>query len=117
MSGAAIKPAQGRWLGRAPAEAGMCLFVLADLVMFGSFFQVLARLRVEQPAVQAAGAMSLNQLSGTLNTVVLLTSSLLLVLACHRLLAGRLEAGRRWLDATLALGWLFVAIKSLEYVG
>ena len=107
----------GFWLGRAPAEIWMCVFVLADLVMFGSFFQLLARLRVEQPAVQAAGALSLNQAAGTFNTVVLLTSSLLLVLACQRLLTGQLAQGRRWLDGTMALGGLFVVIKTLEYAG
>ena len=114
MSGA-HRSLQGRWWGRGPAEPWMCLFVLADLVMFGSFFQLLAKLRVEQPQVQAAGTLALNQLSGTLNTLVLLTSSLLLVLACHRLLRGEGAAGRRLLDGTMVLGWLFVVIKSLEY--
>lgn len=100
---------------RAPAEFWMCLFVLADLVMFASFFHALMQLRIDDPALYAAGSSGLNQLAGTLNTCVLLTSSLLMALGAKALLEGRGAQGRRLLLGTTALGWLFVLVKLGEY--
>lgn len=104
-------------LRRAPAEPWMCLFVLADLVMFASFFHALMQLRLLDPALYAAGSNGLNQLGGTLNTCVLLTSSLLMALAGRALLDGQLAHGRALLGGTALLGWVFVAIKLAEYAG
>src|SRR5688500_15219397 len=58
-----------------PAEAGLWVFIMGDLVIFGLFFSVIGTLRAQHPEVFLAGQAELHVGLGTINTVVLLTGS------------------------------------------
>jgi nitric oxide reductase NorE protein len=52
---------------------------------------------------------------GTVNTVLLLSSSLLVVLAVQRVLAGRREGAWRLIAGALACGAGFIVVKAVEW--
>lgn len=107
---------RSRWLrGHVPGEAGVWLFIFADMVVFTIFFAVFLIERAEDPALFAESRTAVNVAAGALNTLVLLTSSLLVVLGVHaaqreaRQRAGRLFAGAAF------LGVVFLVVKVIEY--
>ena len=53
--------------------------------------------------------------AGTINTAVLITSSLTMALAVHAAQAGRRQALIAFLLVTMALGTVFLGIKAFEY--
>jgi cytochrome c oxidase subunit 3 len=63
----------------------------------------------------AAASHLLDFRIGTLNTAVLLTSSLCMALSDHAIKRGRARVFRGWLIATWLLGALFVTLKAVEY--
>jgi cytochrome c oxidase subunit III len=96
-------------------ELGMWAFLSTEILFFGGVFlaYTLYRLRYEEAFADASGTMNL--WLGTINTGVLLCSSLTMALAVH---AG--ETSRRGLligclIATMVLGSGFLAIKGYEY--
>lgn len=98
-----------------PAEIGIWIFVLGDMTIFGAFFVTfLVEARQHQPAfVLAAGELA--RPLGLLNTVVLLTSSLIvaLALAAHR--GSNVVKTRRLLLAAAVCGGIFGVVKAFEY--
>ena len=100
---------------RAAAELGMWLFLVTELMFFGGLFTAYLVYRYLYPAQFAAGSQTMDVTLGTINTAVLLTSSLTMALAVHA--AG---TSRRWqlvglLAATILLGAVFLAVKAYEY--
>jgi cytochrome c oxidase subunit 3 len=94
---------------------GMWLFLATEVLFFGGLFGVYASIAVAHPAGLEAGAGATNALYGTINTVLLLTSSLTMAVAERGLEAGLLRTARIGLWLTLALGAGFLACKGLEY--
>lgn len=95
----------------ATARFGMWLFLASEILFFGVvlFFYGIARGR--SPAgFQAAGART-DLLLGTVNTGLLLTSSLAVALAAE----GGAVLARRGFAAAALLGGVFLAIKGIEY--
>lgn len=94
---------------------GMWLFLVTEVMFFGGMFTAYVVYRWESPAAFAAGSRLLDEVQGTINTGVLLTSSLtmaLAVMAAHQRNPKRLA----WLlGLTMALGTVFLAIKFNEY--
>jgi len=101
--------------GRARADLGMWVFIASEMVFFGPLLLAYGYGRSQWPEGFALAGRHTDALLGTVNTALLLTSSL-----CAALAAAAHEAGdRRWaarlLAATAALGVVFLAIKGLEY--
>lgn len=99
-----------------PGEAGVWAFVLGDLVVFSLFFLTLLDYRSGQVEVFLQSQQSLHLGAATFNTLLLLISSALLVLAIGDLARARTPSARRWLRGALLLGVAFVGIKISEYV-
>jgi cytochrome c oxidase subunit 3 len=96
-------------------ELGLWTFIATEILFFGGLFVAYAVYRHAYPASFAAGSRTLEYWLGTLNTAVLLTSSLALALGDAAIRRNDRPALRRWLLLTLSLGLLFLGIKFHEY--
>lgn len=94
---------------------GIWLFLATEILFFGGFFFLYAVARMQDPVGFARGAHEANLLLGTINTVLLLTSSATLTVAERAARAGWARAARLGILATLALGTGFLAVKGFEY--
>jgi cytochrome c oxidase subunit III len=97
------------------AAFGMWVFLATEVMFFGVLFISVAVYRAHAPEAIKAASSHLNWLIGGINTIVLLVSSLMMVLAVHSAQLGRQRAVYRFLLATAALGVLFLCLKGLEY--
>jgi cytochrome c oxidase subunit 3 len=95
---------------------GMWMFLATEIMFFGGVLTAYTVYRWKYPDGFAAGSEHLYTSIGTVNTVVLLCSSLTMALAVR---AARINLGRRTLQifmaATMALGLAFLVIKGFEY--
>jgi cytochrome c oxidase subunit III len=96
------------------ARLGMWLFVFTELLLFGGLFLLYASYRGRYASDFHYGATTLNPLIGTVNTLILLTSSLTMVLGVAAARA-RSRATTGWLAATIGLGVVFLFDKGLEW--
>jgi cytochrome c oxidase subunit 3 len=83
---------------------GMWLFLFTELILFGGMFLVYAVYRFKHPAEFQLAARELNVMLGTVNTIILLTSSLTVVLAITAI-----HDGKRWLAVALVLATIVLA--------
>lgn len=97
------------------AKFGMWLFLLTELLLFGGLFLLYAVFLQRYPQEFARGGHELSVVLGSVNTVVLLTSSLLVAVALSAVQLGkRLQA--LWLLAgTIVCAGIFLAIKYVEW--
>ncbi len=101
---------------RIPGEEGTWIFIFGDMCVFAVLFCVFLEGRISDPGGFAHDQAQLNQNFGAVNTVLLLVSSLLVVLAMRAVHSPTLR-GRA---PSLLLGaWLcgaaFLVIKVVEY--
>ena len=68
---------------RIPGEEGIWVFVLGDMTVFALFFATFMYSRGRNPQTFATAHTDLSVLLGTINTVLLLTSSLLVAMAVN----------------------------------
>ena len=99
---------------RVPGESGIWVLILGELAVFSAFFVWIALTRREAPEAFRLSQALLNQPLGMTNTVLLLTGSLLVALALHRVRGGVPGAAQLLLGA-MATGAAFVVIKLIEY--
>jgi cytochrome c oxidase subunit 3 len=93
---------------------GLATFLVADGMTFAGFFAAYLTFRAVNP-LPAGAIYELELLLPTLNTVLLLVSSVTFHRAGSACRAGRLPACRRWLMLTIALGVAFLAGQMVEY--
>lgn len=98
-----------------PGEAGIWIFILGDLLIFGLFFLVFMTYRIDQAALYAQSRAALSQAYGLTNTLLLLTSSWFVALAVHGARAGRRTTVLGLFASAFSCGVGFVFIKALEY--
>ena len=94
---------------------GMWVFLVTEVLFFGGLFMVYTVYRNWYPEAFAAGSHSLDITLGAVNTAVLITSSLTMALAVHAAQLGQRKLLMLFLVATMALGLVFLGIKSVEY--
>jgi len=94
---------------------GMWVFLVTEVLFFGGLFMVYTVYRTWYPEAFAAGSRELDVALGTINTAVLITSSLTMALAVRAAQLGQRRALMLFLAATMILGGVFLGIKSLEY--
>jgi len=97
------------------ATLGMWVFLVTEVLFFGGLFVVYIVYRTWYPAEFAAASHTLNITLGTINTAVLITSSLTMALAVHAAQLGQRRLIMLFLIATMALGAVFLGIKGVEY--
>jgi cytochrome c oxidase subunit 3 len=97
------------------AKIGMWAFLFTELLLFGGMFIIYSvyRTRYAEDFHYAAG--ELNMLVGTLNTLILLTSSLTMVLSIAFIQNGRKKSSILCLVLTIAMGLLFMVNKYFEW--
>jgi cytochrome c oxidase subunit III len=107
-------PADIPWR-RETDSLGMWIFLATEVMFFGVLFLAYAHARIADPAGFGVASRLTHAWLGTLNTAILLTSSLTMALAVRNGWAGERRSVIRLLWATAALGAAFIAVKGLEY--
>jgi cytochrome c oxidase subunit III len=97
------------------AQLGMWVFLVNETIFFGALIFTYFLYRISYPDQFAAAARDAILWCGSVNFVILLTSSLTMVLAINAAAQGELRHMNRWLVVTLALGCVFLVIKGYEY--
>ena len=95
-------------------KLGIWLFLASEVMLFGSLFASYVLLRVGAPAWPDQASV-LSVPLATLNTVILIASSVTMVLAWASLKKQRLPAFRLYMGLTLLAGALFLVVKAVEY--
>lgn len=94
---------------------GMWLFLCTEILLFGGLFLGYAVYRSLYPEAWAVGSHHNDLVLGSINTGVLLVSSLTMALAVHAAEEEQWSIVTGFLTATLVLGALFLGIKFYEY--
>ncbi len=97
------------------AQLGMWVFLVNETLFFGALIFTYFLYRMTYPQEFAAAAKDAVLWCGSVNLVILLTSSLTIVLAINAAAQGKRQQMIRWLVVTLALGGAFLCIKGYEY--
>lgn len=98
-----------------PGNVGIWVFISVDLIFFTLLFLSFVIERAGKPALFAASQQKLNVELGLVNTLILLTSSWLVVLAVEAARAGGQAAIPRFLALAILCGLGFIGIKIFEY--
>ncbi len=96
------------------AKLGLWLFLASEVMLFGALFSSYILLRVGAPS-WPHGELSVPM--GTLNTFVLILSSITVVLAWAALKGKDFGRFKLWQGVTVLLATLFLCIKGMEYHG
>ncbi len=94
---------------------GMWAFLATEVMFFGGLFMAYTAYHFAYPEAFAAGSFELDIILASINTVVLLCSSLTMTLAVHSAQTDHRTRLIVFLLATIGLGLIFLAIKSVEY--
>ena len=94
---------------------GMWLFLVTEIMFFGGLFTTYVVYRSKWPWAFAAGSHHLDVPLGLFNTVVLIGSSLTMAMAIWAAQVNRRKLIVVFLVATMALGLVFLGVKSIEY--
>jgi heme/copper-type cytochrome/quinol oxidase subunit 3 len=95
-------------------KLGIWLFLASEVMLFGALFSSYALLRSGAPAwPDQAGIVSVPL--ATLNTVVLIASSVTMVMAWASLKMQSLPKYRLYMGLTLVGGVIFLIVKTIEY--
>ncbi|KAB0622747.1 cytochrome c oxidase subunit 3 [Castellaniella defragrans] len=95
--------------------SGVLVFMLADMIVFTMIFAGFMIERMGQLELFNRSAATLDVRLGVLNTLILIASGFLVVLAVHAAHAGRRAATRRWLLLSFVVGAGFGITKMTEY--
>jgi cytochrome c oxidase subunit 3 len=97
-------------------KLGMWLFLLSEILLFGGMFVLYSAYRYKNPADFHHASEELDVILGTLNTVILLTSSLTMAISISAIQTGRRRLSAFLLTATIAFGLLFLLNKGIEWM-
>lgn len=100
---------------RTPAEAGMWMFVLADLCVFATYFAVFLVDRANHRTLFAEGQAGMARHLGGLNTLLLLISSWGMARAVAAARDGSLARFQQGLSHAILCGLSFLVVKTIEY--
>jgi heme/copper-type cytochrome/quinol oxidase subunit 3 len=95
-------------------KIGIWLFLASEVMLFGAFFATYIVLRAGAESWPRGWEIQ-NVPLGALNTVVLITSSVTMVMAWASLERRNLSQFQRFIGATVVLGGVFLVIKAVEY--
>ena len=97
------------------AKLGIWLFLASEVMLFGGLFSAYILLRLTDPNWINYGQNALNVPLATLNTVVLITSSVTMVMSWVSLKLKDLKKYKMYMGATLICSFIFLIIKYFEY--
>ena len=100
---------------RAAASLGMWVFLVTEVLFFGGLFTGYTVYRSLYPAAFEAASRTLDLGIGSINTAVLIGSSLTMALAVHASQTGKRRPLVAYILATMGLGVVFLGLKAVEY--
>jgi nitric oxide reductase NorE protein len=100
--------------GHVPGEPGLWVFLLGDMVVFGIFFGTISVLRARHTEEFVTSQQTLHLHWGVVNTIILLTSSLFVVIGMH-LARARHHRAPLFFLAAVVCGLMFAGVKAIEY--
>lgn len=98
-----------------PGQPAMWFFVVGDLWIFTCYFACYVFDQSRNPEHYLWGQSHLSQSFGVLNTIILLTSSLLIALCVQSLRSNRMQMANRYLYIGAGLGIVFLCVKAYEW--
>lgn len=100
--------------GISNAKLGVWLFLASEVMLFATLFTTYIVLRLSATS-WPWGWDALNVPLATLNTVILISSSVTIVMAYARAYDRDVRGFRLWMALTLALSFGFLIVKAFEY--
>ena len=97
------------------AKLGIWLFLASEVMLFGGLFSAYIMLRLSDPNWASYGQDALNVPLATLNTAVLITSSITMVMSWVSLKLNDLKKYKFYMGLTLLCSFGFLIIKYIEY--
>ncbi len=94
---------------------GIWIFLLTEIMFFGAIFVAYAVYRGRFLDAFTVGTHLLDLRRGSINTVLLMTSSFTMTLAVLAARSNRKKQISKWLVATILLGVAFLGVKGMEY--
>jgi cytochrome c oxidase subunit 3 len=108
-------PVHEELAGYEGAKFGMWLFLATELLLFGVLFAGFAIFHAKYPVEFKLAHMSLDRVMGSINTVILITSSMTVALAIDAIQRGKRNLSIWFLAATILLASGFLVVKYFEY--
>src|ERR1043165_544820 len=100
---------------KSAATLGMWTFLATEILFFGGMFMTYITSRHAYPQAFAEASRHTIVLYGTINTAILLTSSLTMALAVHAAQLNKTKSLVRFLLLTVLLACCFLVVKGFEY--
>jgi cytochrome c oxidase subunit III len=96
-------------------RTGMWLFIATEVLLFGGLFLLYSMYRLKNPVSFHAGSLELSRFFGTLNTVILITSSFTIALAIHALRENKIKKTGYLIISTIGCAFCFLIVKAFEW--
>jgi cytochrome c oxidase subunit 3 len=97
------------------AKLGVWTFLATEVLLFGALFTAYAVFRMQYPEMFRVEHAKLDRVLGAVNTVVLITSSLLVVFGVDAIKRGKTRLFEACFGATILLAGVFLCVKYAEY--
>ena len=97
------------------AKLGVWVFLATEVLLFGALFTSYTVFRMKYPELFRAEHAKLDRVLGAVNTVVLITSSLMVVFGVDAIKRGRARLFEACFGATILLAGVFLCVKYVEY--
>ncbi len=97
------------------SKIGMWLFIFTEMLLFGGLFIVYSIYRYLHPVAFELAADELDVAAGTINTVILLISSMTIAMSVSAIQKGDRKKTLMFLGATLFLALMFLVNKYFEW--
>lgn len=103
--------------GHVPGEPGIWIFILGDMAVFAVLFGTFLVYRSKDVELFDSSQLHLNTTFGLINTLLLLVSSMLVVLAVSAVRRETPRPAPLLIAGAIACGLAFSVLKVVEYVG
>ena len=97
------------------AKLGVWTFLATEVLLFGALFTAYTVFRMKYPEMFHAEHAKLDRVLGAVNTVVLITSSLMVVFGVDAIKRGKARLFEACFGATILLAGVFLCVKYVEY--
>ena len=110
-----VLPNSGHNFDAKSSKMGMWLFLFTELLLFGGLFLVYMLYRYANPDAFLLASFELNVWMGTINTIVLITSSMTIAMAISALQKGNTKLAITLSWITIGAALIFLVIKYFEW--
>ncbi|NOU46856.1 MAG: cytochrome c oxidase subunit 3 family protein [Bacteroidales bacterium] len=110
-----VLPNSGHNRDAEASKLGMWLFLFTEFLLFGGLFIVYMVYRMLNPEAFLAASFQLNVTMGSINTIVLLISSMTIAMSITAIQLGNSKKSIQLLMITVAASLVFMVIKYFEW--